>query len=370
MAIKLSHSQISKYQMCGHSYKLHYLDKIRSTVQSAALVFGSALDRALNELLRPEGKKSPQDIFDYNFRFTDVNGEKVYIPLSTKMVYANADFDMDLLQEEDFAELDKLVLNHQLQVNENYEKDLLSLKKKKTSSGFDSFTEPEKKLYNFMNWLSLRRKGHLMIIAYAQQVMPLIEKVHDIQKYIELKNTDGDKIIGYVDIIADVKGFGTVILDNKTSAMEYEKDSVLTSSQLTLYTHIIGPKYNTRKAGFIVLRKNVIKNRTKECKLCGKDGSGQRHKTCDAMIDKKRCNGEWLETIDPKIDIQILIDEIPEQTEDIVLENLDAINYGIKQGVFHRNFQTCTNHYGGNCPYLNLCFKNKMDGLVDMKEKK
>ncbi len=180
---------------------------------------------------------------------------------------------------------------------------------------------------------------------------------------MKLDNGGGDNFIGFVDLVADIDDHGTVIIDHKTSAMDYEPDSVLTSPQLAGYMHTLYPKYKTRKAGYIVFKKNIKKNRVKICSQCGHDGTGGRHKTCDNVISGKRCGGEWTETLTPEVVVQVIIDTIPERTEEIVLENMDLVNDGIKNKVFTRNLNMCKNYYGGLCPYFNLCYKNKKEGL-------
>lgn len=365
MSTKLSHSQISKYMQCGHSYKLHYIDKIRPKVTHAALIFGSAIDAALGALLTEKG--NPEHVFETAFTNNKVNDEAVYIPTHPELVYANSDFDSDLLIEEDYKFLKTLSEESTIPRYNNYLDVYKIVAGKKQQDGLDSLDTKERVFLNVMNWLSLRRKGLLMLVAYRKKVMPKINKVIAIQEYISLSNADGDSVIGYVDLIADIKDVGVVILDNKTSAMEYEKDSVISSPQLSLYLHMLEEKYSTRKAGYIVLRKQVIKNRKKVCKTCGHDGSGGRHKTCDAIVDGSRCNGEWTETIDPDIAVQFIIDEIPEQTEMLVMENIDGINHAIKQKHFTRNLNSCHNHFGGKCPYFNLCYKNDMTNLKEIK---
>jgi hypothetical protein len=111
-----------------------------------------------------------------------------------------------------------------------------------------------------------------------------------------------------------------------------------------------------------------MKNRKKICSKCNHDGSGGRHKTCANEIEGKRCGGEWTETISPEVYVQFIIDEIPEQTENLVLENIADINTAIKTGHFTRNLSMCTNTYGGPCDYLFLCYKGKMDNLVKQGE--
>jgi hypothetical protein len=367
MVNRLSHSQCSKYQLCPQAYDYHYNKKIRPSVHSAALSFGSAFDEAINiMLLNKPG--SPEEVFLEKFTNGDINGKTEYLPTHPKLVYANADFDADLLSEDDFTTLGGIYEENPSK--ESIVERVLELKNKKSTSGLPSFSDEERTFFNLANWLVLKNKGLMMIDAYRQQVMPKFTKIHAVQVPANLKNSEGDSIIGYIDVIADIEGYGTVIIDNKTSSMLYEQDSVVTSPQLSLYVHMEGDKYNTRKAGYIVLLKQVVKNKHKICSVCGNNGTGRMHKSCDAIIEKKRCGGKWNETINPKINIQIIVDEIPHKTEEIVIDNYDNINQAIKNGVYTKNFNSCKNHFGGNCPYIKLCFKDSMDGLVDVNVKK
>jgi len=366
---RLSHSAVSRFQLCGQSYKFHYVDKIRPRLQSAALMFGGALDGALSVLLT-NGKESPEALFEKSFKYSRINDVETYLPTCPDLVYAAADFDADLLTQEDYDYLSLQVTEGKIPSPKTTWLETYSeLKKKKSDTGLDSLTGDERTYFNLMNWLSLKRKGFLMLQAYRDKVMLRIEKVHSVQEYVSIKNEVGDSIIGYVDLVADVRGIGTVILDNKTSSMEYEEDAVVTSPQLSLYTHILEEKYNTRKAGYIVLNKQVMKNRIKICSKCGHDGSKSRAKTCDANIQDKRCHGEWNETIRPEIFIQFMTAEIPPQTEKIVMENYDQVNEGIKKEIFTRNFNSCNNTYGGPCPYIKLCYYQSMKNLIDLKKK-
>jgi len=367
MKNRLSHSAVGKLMQCGKSYEYHYIKKIRSKFQSAALVFGSAIDLALNELLIPTGN-SAEEIFINKFTNTSINGKDVYVQTNEIFIYQTRDMDIDLLTQDDLASIKDYALQ-EVGTQHTVPMDICEdIKKRKTSSGYENLNLKDQRLFNFINWLCLKQKGLLMIEAYRKKVLPKIEKVHAVQKQVSLINTDGDSVVGYVDLIADIKDIGTVILDNKTAGQLYEKDSVLTSPQLSLYVHMLEEEYQTRLAGYIVLLKDVVKNKTKICSKCGYDGTGGRHKTCDSIIDGKRCNGDWNETISPEIYVQFITDEIPKQTETIVLENMDTANSVIKSGNFTRNFNNCHNHFGSRCPYFSLCYYNKMEGLVDMNE--
>lgn len=356
MGNRLSHSQVSKYQQCGKAYQFWYMDRIRPTKSRSSLLFGTALDRAVGVLLNPaESDKTPEEIFDFFWRFQEVNGVNTYLPNCTTLIYAKSDFDKDLLTEE---AQNKIGVSRET---------ILSIVEKRTSLGYDELSADEKEIANHAFWWCLYAKGYYMLKAFRSKVLPKLTKVHSTQEYIELENGD-DKVIGYIDIVAEVEGHNEpIVLDLKTSAMEYEDDAVLTSPQLTLYTHAVSEKYNTRKAGYIVLNKNLIKNRKKICGKCGYDGSGGRHKTCANEIEGKRCGGEWNETVSPEVYVQFLIGEIPKQTEDLVLENIDDISAAIKMGHFTRNLNVCHNTYGGPCDYLSLCYKGSMNGLKVME---
>lgn len=363
---KLSHSAASTYQACPTMYKHHYISRIRPNIVRSSLIFGASLDTGLNALLEKSG--DPEAAFDKALQYTEVNGKGVYVPTYASLVYAAADLDLDLFIEADYHLLETFFENGSVERVEDVVGTVAALREKKKARGFDSLKLEEKKFFNLMHWISLRRKGMIMLQAYRKKVMPKLGRVLSVQEQISLENEDGDKITGVVDLVAEVAGHGVVILDNKSSASNYADDSVVTSAQLSLYAHAIGDKYDTRKAGYIVLNKNLIKNRTKTCSVCGHDGTGGRHKSCDNEIKGERCGGAWNETFNPDVFVQIIIDEIPEAVEELVIENMNNINESIKTGVFTKNLNTCQNHFGGPCPYIKLCYKGDMHGLVDLNK--
>lgn len=367
---RLSHSAATRFMDCAKSYEYHYIERLRPVKQSAALLFGSAVDYAFGAMLSPKDK-TPEDIFSYFWRFQDVNGKNTFLTTCTEIVYSNSDFDMDLVSDSDIVKI--LEFND---IKEEHTRDSFislvdELYKRKDYFGFDHISLADKKLLNMVNWYSLHKKGLLMVDALRTKIMPKIKKVHGVQEAIKLENTDGDSVIGFVDLIVDWEDKGLVVLDLKTSTRRYDKDSVLVSPQLSLYVHALSDKFKTRQAGYIVLYKQVNKNKTKICSICGNDGSGKRHQTCDAEIDGKRCNGKWNEKINPEIQVEVIINEIPERTEEIVLQNIDMVNESIKTSTFPRNFGSCIK-FGGAviCPYWDLCYHGKTDSLVVLEPKK
>lgn len=189
---RLSHSAIEKYESCGYKYYLHYILKYRSTKESSALLFGNALDEALNDMLA--GKDSYHETFDSEWS-----------KCATKEIeYYKSDLNVDLLSEEET----------QLPFLEQ-------------------------------NFLSLRYKGHILLDAYFAEVLPKIKKVISVQGMMELTGYDDsgnpteDTITGKLDLIAMIEHpDGTVhhaLLDNKTTSEPYSKNSVQKKDQLALY---------------------------------------------------------------------------------------------------------------------------------------
>jgi len=362
MGNRLSHSAINRYKMCGESYRLHYVERIRPNGTSSALLFGAALDEALNVLLTVGNESSAEEVFEQSFRKQTINGKEIDIPTSTLVAYSKTDYDKDLLTKDDVEILKTFAEAGGISEYTDHISARVKLNKK------ESLTEVEQSFLNYASWLSLRRKGLLMIQAYRIKVLPEIEEVYEVQKEFNLKNGDGDSVVGLVDLIAKVRGHGVVILDNKTAGRPYERDSARNSEQLALYLHELEEQYKTRKVGYIVLLKNVNKNKVKICKSCGADGSNSSHTTCNVMMNGKRCKGEFTITIDPEIDVQIIIDEMPEDVEAVVLDNVDTVNTLITDKVFQKNTECCEKWFGQRCAYYNLCHGGSEEGLTRMKK--
>lgn len=358
---RLSHSAVTRFQSCPKSYEYHYVDRIRTSTTTGALLFGSAIDVALSALVT--GDKVSETVFLEAWTHVLINDVKTFLPTCTKVVYSDSDGDKDLLLPDAILELER-------DFGKDWESKLDTIIKKKKMIGFKYIKKEEKELLNVYNWHSLAHKGKLMIAAVRKQILPNIKTVLGTQVYVELKNDNNDTVIGYADLVAMWKDNPKpIVFDWKTSSMEYEQDSVLTSAQLSLYVHALSEQFdNTRQAGFIVLHKRIVKNKKKICKSCGFDGSGARHQTCSNIIqgDKPtRCNGEWMETIDPEVRIQVIISDIPPQTESLVLDNIDSINVAIKTGNFTRNLNSCVSHFG-KCAFYDKCYKGSDDGLIKL----
>src|SRR5260221_362146 len=140
---------------------------------------------------------------------------------------------------------------------------------------------------------------------------------------------------------------------------------------MTHWNFTLSPKYEgTRTCAYIVFLKHMTKNKTKVCSICSFDGSGSKFKTCNNEIPMGhgqpktlRCNGSWTETISPKAEIQIVIDTIPETVENMILDNVDAVNASIKSGIITRNLKGCLNDgYNRRCQYFDICYNGDAKG--------
>lgn len=357
MGNKLSHSSISRFRMCPENFRLHYLERIRPEATTGPLIFGAALDNALNILLTdPDG--SAEQIFEQHFTTQKINGKDIHLPTSTQIVYHKSDYDADLITANDVKILEDYAKESGLPGYTDHLSTIKEVRKKK------ELTQLEQSYLNFTTWLCMYNKGMLMLKAYRDKVLPRINVVHEVQREFSLTNGSGDSIIGLVDLIADIDGEGTVILDNKTAGRPYDRDSAKNSEQLGLYLHVLEEEYKTRKVGYIVLLKNVIKNKVKICTKCGHDGSSTSHSTCSNMIDNKRCHGEYNITMTPEIGVQIIIDEMNQDVEATVIAEADTVNTMISNKQFEKNTECCEKWFGSRCPFFDLCHNKSMKGLV------
>ena len=88
--VRLSNSAIDKFKECPQRYKRHYIDKLRSVFIGSPLFFGSAVDEALNELLKTKMKsnkeeiRDPFEVFHENMNEMEYNKEILYLAKSLK----------------------------------------------------------------------------------------------------------------------------------------------------------------------------------------------------------------------------------------------------------------------------------------------
>ena len=359
--MKLSNSGINTYTTCRHSYNLKYVQGISSEYKGSALFFGSAIDEALNfMLLNKDNENVLEDsikVFNTHWETNvDRKGNKTEMPYNRYILYSKWDYDPDLLEKSDWAKLfkinsDPFKLRKETEV-------LLQTKE------FQDLPEENQVFNNLCAWLCLRSKGAILLKAYYEQLLPQIAEVIDVQKTFTLEDEEKNVLNGVVDFVCKLQDGTVVVADNKTSSFEYEHDSVKTSTQLSLYVKVLNlhnedPKHEWKaghieSAAYFVMSKKLKKDITKTCQSCGHIGEGS-HKTCDAIVEGKRCGGEWTKVKKFDVDTQLVVDIIPETVQDMVIENADYVKQMIKEEKFPKNFSSCNGKYG-KCEFFNLCW--------------
>lgn len=280
---RLSHSAKEKYEQCPYKYYLHYVMKYRSSLQSSALCFGNALDIALNTML--EGGENYHEVFDSEWR--------KYEEICDSIEYYKSDLDKSLLTESE-----------------------LNL--------------PQHK----QNFFSLSKKGHKLLNAYKENILPRIKKVISVQGevticgYDENNNETDDSIYGKLDLIAMIEDdngeLRYALLDNKTTSEPYPKDAVRKKDQLALYA---AGFTDIEWFGYLTLNKKNFKT-------------------------------------------QVILDKIPEEKKQEVLDKfVDTLNK-IKEERFEKNIKSCY-AFARRCEFWTHCHNGyfSRDIYQETKEK-
>lgn len=348
MGIEHSFSSLTTYSTCGQKYYLRYKKRYKSKHAPSALLFGGAVDKALNTLLETKDLEQAYAEFDKQWSFQTINDVYTAVKYSEHVVYAEADFDEDLLTAEQLPEVD----------------DYYAILNKKKEIGWDAISVEAKQKFNSCCWLVMQAKGKIMLKSYAEKILPRIKQVLAVQKKNYVIGSDEEKIVQYLDLIVEWEDGRRILFDNKTSAKEYMDDEASRSPQLISYYVGCKEEYNLDSVGFLVLRKNIRKNKIKVCALCSYDGSGGRHKTCDNEVNGKRCHGEWAITTNPECDLQIIINSVSDNSQDIVMASFEDAVHGINKEHWYRNLNACKS---GPiiCDYYKLCWKKDFSDVVE-----
>lgn len=361
--IKTSYSQNSTYIQCPKFWEFNYIKKYKSKVEGASAHFGSAVDDSISDMLR--GKSNNEYMKTFYDRMVEGNsfGKKVKVYDNENIVYSNNDFDKDILKDEDLKKLDqfKTELNFKQVDSIQLFKDIL----KKKKNPFKPLSKNEWVFFNRASWLSLIRKGELLIDLFNKEVYPKITKVHCIQKYSNYRNPiTGDYIMGVVDMIVELEGYDKpIIIDLKTSAREYTKDKLELTDQLLMYLAMEGSNYNTNLVGYIVLPKNINKIIKSNCSVCNFKKNG-KHKTCNNVNNKIRCNGSWNEKVLVKPNYQLLIEEKSDAQVNNMLIDCMNLTKAMSNKIIYKNKDKCYNWFGSKCPYFEACHNNDYSGLI------
>ena len=256
MSLKVSFSRLERFKQCSESYRLSVEERLSGIKINSPLFFGSAIDAAVELFLLKKKEdltekeltltltEDAYSMFDKTMR--EQNG--VLLERNPLCDYFASDFDPALLQIDDL----KLLQKQYPSIVDFFQFWEVS---NKTIQARRELNASDRVLFNHMNWLSLYRKGELMLAAYETEILPQIHKVYAIQKEIQLKNEAGDELNGKVDFIASFtdEPDKIYIVDLKTSSKPYTEAAVEESIQLVIYCEAEG----IPNASYAVLQKKI-----------------------------------------------------------------------------------------------------------------
>lgn len=348
------------FVQCSKAWYWQYIEGYYSEMEGSSLYFGTAIDRAVSDMLEnnPDWLKTFHNAWEYQSK--DGKGARLFD--HSAITYSHKDMDFDLLAPQDYLELEKwakeLKLINTMTTTTNQQlADLFKTCSKAKSNPYIKITDEQFKYFNRCSWLGLKRKGEILLKSFDEQVRPKITKVVSTQKRSEITDPiTGDQIVGYVDMILELQGYDKpIIFDLKTSAKPYEQHQLDVSPQLTLYAAMEAKKHNTNLVGYIVLHKNVAKDSVAHCDKCNIK-KNTRHITCNATpVGNIRCNGNWVENTLLVPEVQIMIAEKSQEQIDDLLLDYGSIVLAMKNQIVYKNIDKCDNWYGGLCPFKNLC---------------
>jgi hypothetical protein len=376
MNLKLSHSKIEKFKQCPKSYDLWYNKKIRPDYVESPLFFGTAFDEALNRMLLNKKNKDTLtkeeikfindyenefDVFDKFFRTTKLNYiEDIDLKTSLRARYYKNDYNDFFLENEDIEELKSFLIKNDYGIlNPKLVRNLM------LDTSFDELDNNDRIFITMGYWMSLRRKGHKLLKLYKDKIYPLINEVIDIQKNVNLPETDengkktGRYITGKIDVRVTLNGkSGVYTIDNKTSSQKYTANAVEKSQQLGIYLEESNDKY----AGYFIVIKNPKKIKIKKCLSCNKIYEKSRLQKC------KKCKNELDVSEKYELEYQILLGKPDSEILEKTFDEFVNIGDDIEEKNFPPNFENKCFLFGKKCCYFNYCRSKDMTNLVNMNE--
>lgn len=298
--IRLSHTAKELYLKSPRAYFYHYHLYLREKILGSPLFFGSLIEVGLNILFAGGTLEQALEAFRKAFRYYSVNGSSVDLSNSPWIRYSKSDLDVSVFSESELRSLDG-------------------------------------KSVKYQSWASLQKKGEMLIEAYYRDFFPQIKKVLAVQKYFAMPNGVGDEIIGFADVILELKDGRIVVPDHKTSSSNLKQvvENESYKKQFHLYYEAFKDQYPIDAIGPIVLEKKI---RAKE----------------------------------PRARVSYQFDAPSEQIVDETIEEFDQVLYDIKQGKFPCASPNC-DAYGQQCCYKKYCKSGgaNMTGLTKVgKDKK
>lgn len=366
--LKLSNSQRDLYVQCSKKYYYRYVRKMRSKHKGSALFFGGAFDHACEVLLADRNLPAAKVAFTERW----MNQEQNF-----NCKFAKADYVDKILTAEDVAKLtsctDNLNFSKPMEGYAQHQ-DVLKLVQDIKKMGENSFvrdlTREETQFLHFANVLSMNRKGLLMLESFYENILPHISKVVGTQVAVDMKHPDGHSIGGFIDLLCNMDGYklpsGRILLPNdlvvadvKSAGAAYwaKLDDLNNSDQLDTYliSEAVQSIAPTNLVAYFAVSKQISTIEKSFCKSCG-NVKLSAHKTCNAEVNKVRCNGNWDMQQTYYVDAKIVIGERNLDDASLMIEDYEGTLNGVLNQVFIRNRSAC-DAYGQTCEYANVCGK-------------
>ena len=339
----LSYSSWNEYITCPRKYKNRKRDNIVDDKIASALIFGKVLDDCLNALILKEPLPSVT--------------VALKCLVGTKHSFYKNDFDYDLVNIElQNMALQKAIDNGYsggLSANDLY--NAIWSKIMDNGKDYNCISEGQQEFISEMCYYSLVQKANLMISAYEDKIIPMLSNAR-----VQVECTSRS---GFIDVIANVEGYGPCLIDNKTSSRRYKQSDVDFSPQLLNYAH----DQNMDRVMYIVLVKQIKKNKEKECVKC-KHQFTSTHKSCPNLVLGNGCGGDVETYINPECDIQIISSDVNKIEQKEVVESFKEVGDLIQKDVFPKNLKSCANQFGKPCIYYNYCRNGSMKNLKNKGE--
>lgn len=211
MPVKFSNTKIDLFNTCGIKYKFRYLDNLKGDYTASPLLFGSAIDNALNYILEGFNDKT----------WTIERAREIFIDYMNTWDGSNR---LDFFKSE---------------VPESLKND------------WDATNREHQELV----WDNIVKRGLACLDVYVAEILPQFKRVVSVQNKGSLFNEEGDEFVFILDFIVEMQDGRVVLMDNKTSSAQYPKNKVVTSQQLSLY---IESHPEVQYAGYCVLIKDPI----------------------------------------------------------------------------------------------------------------
>lgn len=346
----MSHSAAKDMKTCWEMNYLKRVAKIYPKQKGSSLAFGIAVDRSLCHLLEAVqvGEKD-RGLEEYLsvFHSSDDGWDQHFD--SEKLCYRDADHDYKVFLPEDH----ELIKSWEEELGVTGEESFQTKKQRK----YKDFTETHQHMINRLSWLSLKRKGPLMLESFVREVLPKIKKVIAVQHKIEGDIGEHAIVVGYIDLICEYEGYDKpIVFDIKTSASLYDADKATQfGEQLVLYLSAVGEELDTELVGYIVLLKFMKVD--SECSKCGAKKESL-HKTCNEEVEGVRCKGEWKNSY-PTAQTQVLVDKISKMRQNVFMKSFEALSVLAKEKPRVQNWDACHNY--GRCDYFDLCHFGKKE---------